>query len=81
MSNTDAQLESALSDVTAVLARDGFTSAWTTRDGKVAFRVRVGTADCADCLAPEPVLRLMIENALKDTAFELERVEMPELDG
>ena len=73
----DPNLRAALQDVVDLLERDGFTSNWRRTEGGLVFSVGVGAADCADCLAPEPVLRMMIQNAIHGTGLELERVEMP----
>lgn len=70
-----------LAEVAALLARDGFTSAWDLgADGGVTFRIGAGSADCAECLAPEHVLSAIVGKALAQGRFHLRRVELPALD-
>jgi len=71
-------VEEALAEVCAVLESDGFTGDWQESDDGVVFRVRVGTADCEDCLVPRAVLELMVGSALAPTGRRLARLEMPE---
>lgn len=71
-------VDTALADVTAVLASDGFTAAWEDTDEGVVFRVGIGDTDCADCLVPRGVLELMVGSALEPTGRRLARLEMPE---
>lgn len=67
-----------LREVAALLARDGFTTAWDhDADGGVTFRIGAGTADCAECLAPEHVLTAIVGKALAKGRFHLRRIELP----
>jgi hypothetical protein len=67
-----------LAEVVALLARDGFTSSWDVRPGGVVtFRIAAGSADCADCLAPEHVLRAILAKALAGGRFHVRDIEMP----
>jgi hypothetical protein len=76
--NTADGPERELSEVATLLERDGFTSTWDVdSEGGVTFRIGAGSADCADCLAPEHVLPAIVTKALSAGRFHLRRVEMP----
>ncbi|MFC4945797.1 hypothetical protein [Pseudonocardia sp. GCM10023141] len=67
-----------LDEVVALLARDGFTAAWDLDpDGGVTVRIGAGSADCAECLAPEPVLTAIVSKALSASRFHLKRLDLP----
>ncbi len=73
------EVEPILRDFDESLRRDGFGGRWSGSDGVVRFEVRTVTADCADCLVPEPVLRRMLDAALQPTGWQVGELVMPDL--
>lgn len=70
--------EAALDRIGSLLSTDGFTTDWEVADdGVINFTVGAGTADCADCLVPEPVLATMIGEAIEGTGLRPGSVTMP----
>jgi len=67
-----------LARIVATLERDGFATAWDVdaSDG-ITFRIGAGTADCAECLVPRPVITAMLGDALKGTPYHVTEVVMP----
>ncbi|MCW2830463.1 MAG: hypothetical protein JWP31_1155 [Aeromicrobium sp.] len=71
-------VDASLTELSTLLSRDGFTASWeATPQGELTFTIGPGTAECADCLVPEPILAVMIGEALKGTGARLGKVLLP----
>jgi hypothetical protein len=75
---SSADLESVLAGARTMLESDGFEATWEVDpSGGVHFTVLAGSADCQDCLVPEPVMAAIIGDALAGTPWSLAEVTLP----
>jgi hypothetical protein len=73
-----AELDGALGGFRDMLASDGYRLSWTlTGANRVVVRIEAGADACADCLAPMPVMRTIMSNALEPTPYTLDHIVLP----
>jgi hypothetical protein len=71
-------LRDALQQLRDVLTGDGYDADWALRAGnQVAVKVVAGPDACADCLVPQPVMAAILTEALSETPYKLESIELP----
>ena len=72
------RVEGIVRDGTGAPVRDVPVESWQADDqGKVVVRIEAGPDACADCLVPLPVMQAIISDALADTPYSLDRIELP----
>jgi hypothetical protein len=71
-------LRDALQQLRDVVTGDGYDLDWALSPGnQVAIKVVAGPDACADCLVPQPIMAAILTEALSDTPYELESIELP----
>ncbi|HEX3965693.1 MAG TPA: hypothetical protein VHZ03_55130 [Trebonia sp.] len=71
-------LRDALQQLRDVLTGDGCDLDWSLSAGnQVAVKVIVGPDACADCVVPQPIMAAILTEALSDTPYKLESIELP----
>ncbi|MFD1717322.1 hypothetical protein [Georgenia deserti] len=73
-------VDNALQKFRDMLAKDGYDLSWAPSSvdaGKVVVRIEAGPDACEDCLVPQPVMESIMSQALAETSYGLERVELP----
>jgi hypothetical protein len=73
-----AEIDSALRKFRDVLSADGYGLDWSLgeRNG-IVIRIVAGADACADCLVPLPVMEAIMSDALSETPYTLDRIELP----
>jgi hypothetical protein len=78
--STDApqDLRDALQQLRDVLTGDGYDLDWAlSARNQVAVKVIAGPDACADCLVPQPIMAAILADALSETPYTLESIELP----
>jgi len=71
-------LRDALQQLRDVLTGDGYDLDWALSPAnQVAVKVIAGPDACADCLVPQPIMAAILTQALSDTPYTLESIELP----
>lgn len=72
------EVDAALASFTEMMAADGYLLGWeASAADRIVVRIDATPEACADCLVPQPVMHAILAKALDDTAYTLERVELP----
>jgi hypothetical protein len=73
-----AGLRGPLATIVTTLERDGFVPTWDLDPaGGLTFRIRPGSAACAECLVPRTMIEAMLGDALSGTGYRVVEVVMP----
>ncbi|MCR2808400.1 MULTISPECIES: hypothetical protein [unclassified Microbacterium] len=73
-----AAIGEAFADLRETLALDGFALSWKlSEETRANGEIAAGSASCADCLVPAPVLEAILRTPLSATPFELAEVRLP----
>jgi hypothetical protein len=73
-----ATIDGALSTLRDVLTADGYDLEWSLADdNRIVVRVVAGEQACAECLVPVQVMEAIMSDALSDTPYTLDHVELP----
>jgi hypothetical protein len=72
------EIDSVLQKFRDVLSADGYGLDWSMgeRNG-IVIRIVAGADACADCLVPLPVMEAIMSDALSQTPYTLDRIELP----
>lgn len=71
-------VDSALQQFREMLASDGYLLNWSALDNdRVVVEIEAGEDACADCLAPKPVVEVIMAAALASTPYTLDHVVLP----
>ncbi|MEV7694306.1 hypothetical protein AB0N73_13370 [Microbacterium sp. NPDC089189] len=72
-------VDDALAQFTEMMATDGYVLSWeNSSPDRIVVRIAAGEGACADCLVPQVVMEAIMGQALQQTPYELDRVELPE---
>jgi hypothetical protein len=78
LQNGPQDLRDALQQLRDVLTGDGYDLDWSLSAGnQVAVKVVAGPDACADCVVPRPIMAAILTEALSDTPYRLESIELP----
>ena len=62
-------MHAALEPFREVLAADGYEMSLQLDESELTISVRAGSAACSDCVVPESVMRMVIDQALTDAGL------------
>jgi hypothetical protein len=75
---SDLTIDGALRSLRDVLTADGYDLEWSLADGdRIVIRVVAGAEACAECLVPVRVMEAIMADALRETPYTLDHVELP----
>jgi hypothetical protein len=73
-----ATVDAALRGVRDTLEADGYELEWSVEEqDQIGIRVVAGEQACADCLVPEPIMRTILSNALRETPYSVGSITLP----